>query len=64
VTAALEQIARDVRHRYTVSYESSNARRDGTYRRVRVAASKPGEHHPLRVRTRAGYVAPVRMPEP
>ncbi len=52
------RIARDIRSQYTVAYASKNARKDGTYRSVRVTVSAPG-HGRLLVRTRAGYFAPL-----
>jgi Ca-activated chloride channel homolog len=51
------QIAKDIRNRYTVSYCSSNPRRDGAYRRVTVTASDPNRGR-LRVKVREGYFAP------
>ena len=56
-TAALQRIARDIRSIYLIGYESTNATRDGKYRAVRVnLQSARGER--LKVRARAGYVAP------
>jgi Ca-activated chloride channel family protein len=52
------QIARDIRNQYTLAYYPTNAKKDGTYRTVRVEAFNPGNRHPLEVRTRTGYFAP------
>lgn len=53
-----EQIARDIRSQYTLSYTPSNSRQDGTYRSVQVKASAPGRGR-MTVRTRTGYTARV-----
>jgi Ca-activated chloride channel family protein len=50
-------IARDVRTQYTLGYISTNPRRDGSYRTIRVEVTVPNRHA-LNVRTRAGYFAP------
>jgi Ca-activated chloride channel family protein len=56
ITTLLPQIARDLRHAYTIGYVPAPSNRSETFRRVRVAArSSTGE--PLVVRTRAGYLA-------
>jgi VWFA-related protein len=56
VAAICERIARDIRSQYTIGYFSSNARREGAYRAIRVAAQAPGQGK-LFVRTRQGYIA-------
>ncbi|MBI3047820.1 MAG: VWA domain-containing protein [Acidobacteria bacterium] len=53
----LQRIARDIRSIYLIGYESTNAARDGKYRRVRVNV-RSARGDPLRVRTRGGYFAP------
>ena len=53
-----ERIARDIRNQYTIAYNPTNKKRDGTYRVIRVKANAP-DHRRLSVRTRAGYVAPT-----
>ncbi len=58
VGATCEQIARDIRDQYTLAYYPTDARRDGTFRTVRVEAFEPGGRRPLLVRTRNGYYAP------
>jgi Ca-activated chloride channel family protein len=49
-----ENIARDIRHQYTLGYVSTNTLGDG-HRAIRVVAKAAGKD--LRVRTRAGYIA-------
>jgi Ca-activated chloride channel family protein len=52
----LRQIARDIRHSSTLGYVSSNPRRDGAFRRIRVTVSDPARRS-LVVRARDGYRA-------
>ena len=62
-----EQISRDLRHEYILAYYSSNAARDGKYRRIKVnltAATKDGtadtnDVSDRRVYFRPGYYAPA-----
>lgn len=61
ITAALQHIARDIRHSYTLGYVSTNAAKDGVYRRIRLIVQSP-EHRRLIVRSRSGYLA--RSPHP
>jgi len=56
VVSISEQIARDIRHQYTIGYVPSNLTHDGAYRAIRVHARAKGSDR-LAVRTRAGYVA-------
>jgi Ca-activated chloride channel homolog len=56
LTAALNRIAYDIRHTYTLGYTSTNTARDGAFRSVRVVVTAP-PGRPLVVRSRAGYVA-------
>ena len=56
VEDVLQQIARDVRHSYTLGYVSSNSARDGGFRRIRVSVSDPARRS-LVVRARDGYRA-------
>ncbi len=51
-----QRIATDQRTQYTLGYMSSNRKRDGTFRHVRVLVETPDHRH-LSVRTRAGYLA-------
>jgi Ca-activated chloride channel homolog len=49
-------IARDIRHQYTLGYTPINPPTDGSYRKIRVVARRPGQGA-LHVRTRTGYIA-------
>jgi VWFA-related protein len=51
-------IARDIRSQYTLAYYSTNSKKDGTFRAVRVDAAAPRRSEKLTVRTRTGYFAP------
>jgi Ca-activated chloride channel homolog len=63
ISEALGQIARNIRHTYTVGYAPTNTARDGAFRRVRVVVTAP-PGRPLVVRSRAGYVAGSTKVEP
>jgi Ca-activated chloride channel homolog len=52
-----QEVARDIRNQYTLTYKPSNPRSNGGYRAVRVAAHAPGYKDTLVVRTRSGYYA-------
>ena len=52
----LRDIAAEIRNTYTIGYSSTNAVRDGGFRRVRVVVTAP-PGRPLVVRSRTGYVA-------
>ena len=54
IADAMRQIARDIRHTYTVGYVPTNAARDGTFRNLRVVVTAP-HGRPLVVRSRSGY---------
>jgi VWFA-related protein len=56
ISKALGQIARDIRHTYTIGYTSTNPARDGAFRSVRVIVTAP-PGRPLVVRSRTGYRA-------
>ena len=56
IADALSQIARDIRHTYTVGYAPTNTARDGTFRNLRVIVTAP-QGRPLVVRSRRGYLA-------
>jgi len=58
VQSTCEQIAHDIRNQYTLAYYPSNAKKDGTFRAVRIDAFANGSHTKLAVRTRPGYFAP------
>jgi Ca-activated chloride channel homolog len=51
-----EKIAAEIRGQYTIGYLSTNAKTDGTWRKVEIRVKRPG----LKVRTRPGYYAPFR----
>ena len=53
LTGVYGMIADELASQYSLGYISTNARRDGVYRRVMVRATQPG------ARARAGYVASV-----
>lgn len=55
--AICQQIAHDIRNQYTLGYYPTNAKRDGTFRAVRVEITPPRGRGKLSVRTRAGYYA-------
>jgi Ca-activated chloride channel homolog len=57
-----EEIARDIRSQYALSYVPANAQHYGRYRAIEVRASAPGRGR-LRVRTRAGYFVPSSIPD-
>jgi Ca-activated chloride channel family protein len=54
-----EQIARDIRNQYTISYAPVNRKSDGTYRTIEVKARKISARGRLTVSTRPGYSAPL-----
>lgn len=51
------RIATDIRNQYLPAYRSSNSKRDGAFRQVRVTLDTPARKN-LVVRTREGYFAP------
>ena len=57
LTPIAEQVAKDIRHQYTLAYLPTNRNRDGKYRSIRVTAAARG-HRNLMVQTRAGYYSP------
>ena len=62
ITSICEQIARDIRNQYTLTYVPANPSQDGRYRAIAVKARAAGRGH-LSVRTRAGYSVPMKSPE-
>ena len=56
VNEIIKSIAHELRNQYSIGYLSSNDRKDGTWRAVRVTLTRPDAKH--KVRTRAGYYAP------
>jgi len=63
VAEICERTARDIRNQYTIGYVSTNAKRDGVYRAIRVSAEAPG-HGKLFARTRSGYIRGAQLKEP
>jgi len=62
-TTAFDRIVRENSTYYVLGFTSSNEKRDGLHRSLRVRVLRPG----LQVRAREGYVAPLkneRLPEP
>lgn len=53
------RILDELKSRYTLGYVSTNAAKDGTFRKVQVRVRAP-EVSGLKVRTRPGYFAPIR----
>lgn len=60
VNLALRRVADDVSAYYLLGYSSTNAKQDGTYRRIDVKMAAPG----LRIKARRGYVAPAENTRP
>ena len=63
VESVCVQIARDIRNQYTLAYYPTNAKKDGTFRSVRVDVKPVRGSERLTVRARPGYYAP-RTEEP
>jgi Ca-activated chloride channel family protein len=59
-----EQIARDIRSQYTISFVPTNNKHDGTYRTIKVKAREATGRRQLSVSTRAGYSAPANSHTP
>ncbi len=57
VEGTCTQIAHDIRDQYTLAYYPTNAKKDGTFRNLRVEAYSNGRNK-LVVRTKPGYYAP------
>jgi VWFA-related protein len=52
-----EKIAAEIRSQFTLGYLSTNAKLDGSWRKVEIKVKRPG----VKVRTRQGYFAPYRQ---
>ena len=52
-----QEVARDIRNQYTITYKPTNPRANGGYRQIKVVAHEPGSKDLLVVRTRSGYFA-------
>ena len=57
VESTCTQIARDIRHQYTLAYYPTNTRKDGSFRSVRVQIVPPLGGGNIFARTRTGYFA-------
>lgn len=57
VESTCTQIARDIRHQYTLAYYPTNTRKDGSFRSVRVKIVPPPGGGNISARTRTGYYA-------
>jgi Ca-activated chloride channel homolog len=58
VVPICKRIANDIRNQYSITYQSTNKRQDGSYRAIKVTAGAQNGKS-LFVRTRAGYNAPL-----
>ena len=56
-----KRIATDMRSQYTLGYIPTNQKKDGNYRKIRVAVNAPDIGKVI-VRTRPGYIAPQEGP--
>lgn len=56
---AYGKVAADIDAQYTMGYASTNAKADGTWRKVEIKVVRPGLKD-IKVRTRQGYFAPLR----
>ena len=54
---ALEQIALELRHQYSIGYRPSNFALDGKWHRVKVKVTPPPEFNRVLIRSREGYFA-------
>jgi VWFA-related protein len=62
ISPICEQIAHDIRSQYTITFEPTNKKEDGAYRKIEIKAREnPGDKR-LTVITRAGYSAPSNPP--
>jgi VWFA-related protein len=57
VETTCKQIARDIRHQYTLAYYPTNMRKDGSFRSLLVKIVPPPGGGTLSARTRTGYYA-------
>ena len=58
IPALTESVAHELRELYTVGYSPTNARRDGTWRSVRINVTQPPETPRYKTNYRHGYYAP------
>ncbi len=57
VESTCTQIARDIRHQYTLAYYPTDPRKDGSFRSLRVQIVAPPGSGTISARTRTGYYA-------
>jgi Ca-activated chloride channel homolog len=57
VESTCTQMARDIRHQYTLAYYPTNTRKDGSFRSLRVQVIPPAGSGTISARTRTGYYA-------
>jgi VWFA-related protein len=62
VERAYDRIVAQIRAQYTLGFSSTNARRDGSWREVEIAVTRPGLRG-VRIQSRKGYFAPYAPPE-
>jgi Ca-activated chloride channel family protein len=64
IESAYDRVVAGIRAQYTLGYTSTNAARDGRWRRVEVKVARPRESRgrDFRVVTRKGYFAPLVRP--
>jgi Ca-activated chloride channel homolog len=58
VVSICKRIANDIRNQYSITYQSTNKKQDGSFRAIKVTAGAQNSKR-LFVRTRAGYYAPL-----
>ena len=56
LTRVFEQITQELRSLYTLAYTSTNAARDGSYRKIRIVPKNPS----YKIKARSGYFAPTK----
>jgi Ca-activated chloride channel family protein len=54
----VERLSREIRSQYVLGYSSSNAQKDGKYRKVKIEIAPPPGSGPLQATWRRGYYAP------
>jgi hypothetical protein len=55
LTRAFSAIDEEMRNRYSLSYQPRDLKENGRFRRIEIAAKKPGRR--LRIHARKGYYA-------
>ena len=64
IEAAYDRVVEGIRAQYSLGFVSTNAARDGRWRRLEVKVTRPAARssRDLRVQTRKGYFAPFKKP--